>query len=108
MTHRDFSQLLSNLQTLSPMQLRRLRQRLDSQLAPPKKRTPARKAQRPQPAVPQPKPLTPDDFNRRLLAAGRIAALPDPALDSDDDDPADAPVTIRGEPLSETILREPR
>ncbi len=35
----------------------------------------------------------------RLLAAGRIASLPDPALDIDDDDPDGAPVIIEGEPL---------
>ena len=38
----------------------------------------------------------------------RIASLPDPALDIDDDDPDDAPVPIKGEPLSETIIRERR
>jgi hypothetical protein len=47
-------------------------------------------------------------LNQRLLAAGRIASLPDPALDIDDDDPDDQPVIIKGEPLSETILRERR
>ena len=51
------------------------------------------------------KPRTPDELNQRLLAAGRIAKLPDPAEDTDDDD---GPVTIKGEPLSETILRERR
>ena len=34
--------------------------------------------------------------------------LPDPALDIDDNDPDDQPVPIKGEPLSETILRERR
>jgi hypothetical protein len=43
-----------------------------------------------------------------LFGAGRIASLPDPALDIDDDDPDDAPVPIKGEPLSGTILRERR
>jgi hypothetical protein len=54
------------------------------------------------------RPLTADEFNQQLFAAGRIASLPDPALDIDDDDPDDAPVPIKGEPLSETILRERR
>jgi hypothetical protein len=54
------------------------------------------------------KPLTADEFNQQLFGAGRIASLPDPALDIDDDDPDDAPVRIKGEPLSETILRERR
>ena len=56
----------------------------------------------------QKKPLTPDDLNQRLLASGRITRLPDPAEDIDDDDPDDAPVVIKGEPLSETIIRERR
>jgi hypothetical protein len=42
------------------------------------------------------------------LASGLLASLPDPALDIDDDDPDDQPVPIKGEPLSETILRERR
>ena len=42
------------------------------------------------------------------MAAGLITSLPDPALDIHDDDPDDAPVTIKGEPLSETIIRERR
>lgn len=50
-------------------------------------------------------PRTPDELNQRLVAAGRIAKLPDPAQDTDDDD---IPVTIKGEPLSETIIRERR
>lgn len=54
---------------------------------------------------PDNKPLTPDEFNQRLLAAGRIARLPDPAEDTDDDD---VPVVLEGEPLSETIIRERR
>jgi hypothetical protein len=52
------------------------------------------------------KSLTPAEFNRRLLASGRITRLPDPAQDLDDDDPDDQPVAIEGEPLSETIIRE--
>jgi hypothetical protein len=54
------------------------------------------------------KPRTPEELNRRLLAAGLISRLPDPSQDLDDDDPEDQPVTIKGEPLSETILRERR
>ena len=54
------------------------------------------------------KPLTEDEFNQHLLRIGLISSLPDPALDIDDDDPNDAPVTIKGEPLSETIIRERR
>jgi hypothetical protein len=41
-----------------------------------------------------------------MLASGLISQLPD--TDSDFDDPADEPITIKGEPLSETIIRERR
>jgi len=37
-----------------------------------------------------------------------MTSLPDPAQDIDDDDSDDAPVIIKGEPLSETIIRERR
>jgi hypothetical protein len=43
-----------------------------------------------------------------MLAVGLISELPDPTLDIGDDDPEDEPVGIRGEPLSETLLRERR
>ena len=50
------------------------------------------------------KPLTPDELNQQLLASGLIAQLPNPAEDIDDD----PPIVIKGEPLSETIIRERR
>jgi Arc/MetJ-type ribon-helix-helix transcriptional regulator len=59
------------------------------------------------PQKPQ-KPLTIAEIHQQMLASGLISQLPDPALDIDDDDPDDAPVTIKGEPLSETIIRERR
>ena len=46
------------------------------------------------------------EFNQQLMAAGLITRLPDASLDIDDDDPDDQPVPIKGEPLSETIIRE--
>jgi hypothetical protein len=49
-----------------------------------------------------------DQLNQRLLAAGLVTQLPDPAEDIDDDDPDDQPIEIMGEPLSETIIRERR
>jgi hypothetical protein len=42
------------------------------------------------------------------MAAGLVTRLPDQALEIDDDDPDDQPVTIEGEPISETIIRERR
>jgi hypothetical protein len=111
MTHTAFNKLLSSLKGLSAEQARQLRQRLDRELAQPKKPTaPAsgKAAKRAKPAAPKKKPLTREEFHRQLLAEGRLASLPDPALDIDDDDPDDQPIAIEGEPLSETILRERR
>jgi Arc/MetJ-type ribon-helix-helix transcriptional regulator len=54
------------------------------------------------------KPKALDELHRRWLASGLITQLPDPAQDIDDDDPEDQPVVIKGEPLSQTILRERR
>jgi hypothetical protein len=111
MTHSDFNHFLSSIKALSPEQMRQLRQHLDKQLAQPKMPTapmPGKAAKRATPATAKRKALTADEFNQQLFAAGRIASLPDAALDIDDDDPDDAPVPIRGEPLSETILRERR
>jgi Arc/MetJ-type ribon-helix-helix transcriptional regulator len=59
-------------------------------------------------AAPPKKKLTEAEFDQHLLDIGLITSLPDPAQDIDDDDPDDAPVTIKGEPLSETIIRERR
>ena len=54
-------------------------------------------------------PITPDELNRRLIAAGLVTQLPEPSQDLDDDDEEDdLPIVIEGEPLSETIIRERR
>src|SRR5208282_4147999 len=109
MTHTDFNHILSSLKTLSPEQVRQLRQQLDRQLAQPNKpaaRTSAKAAKRGKAAPP--KKMTDAEFDEHLLKIGLISSLPDPALDIDDDDPDDQPVTIKGEPLSETIIRERR
>lgn len=111
MTHTDFNQLLSSVKSLSAEQARRLRQQLDRQLGQakaPAVGTPTKAAKRAKPAAPKKKLLTRDEFNRHLLEIGLISALPDPARDLDDDDPADQPVAIKNEPLSETIIRERR
>jgi hypothetical protein len=112
MTHIDFNHLLSSLKALSPEQLRQLRQELDTQLAQPKKRlasAPGKRAKRATPTTRQAKkPLTEAEFSQHLLSIGLITSIPDPSMDIDDDDPDDEPVTIRGEPLSETIIRERR
>ena len=109
MTHTDFNHLLCSINGLTPQQMRQLRQQLDERLAAPTK-PPGKTAKRTKDASPQAtkKPMTRAEFNRRLLAEGRLASLPNPALDLDDDDPDDQPITIKGEPLSETIIRERR
>jgi Arc/MetJ-type ribon-helix-helix transcriptional regulator len=65
--------------------------------------------QRLRPAEPEsalPRPRTEDEFKRHLLASGLMTSLPTPA------DPATRPplptVAIKGERLSETIIRERR
>jgi len=111
MTHSDFNQLLGSIKALTPEQVRQLRQQLDRQLAEPKKHpasAPGKAAKRAKAPSPKKKPMTRDEFNQRLMAAGLITRLPDPSLDIDDDDPDDQPVPIKGEPLSETIIRERR
>jgi Arc/MetJ-type ribon-helix-helix transcriptional regulator len=63
--------------------------------------------QQPSPRQGQPAKATAlDELHRQMLADGVISQLPDTANDFDDED--DEPVTIEGEPLSETIIRERR
>jgi hypothetical protein len=108
MTHSDFNQLLSSIKGLTPGQMRQLRQQLDTQLAAPKKPTAPTSGKAAKRARPANELLSADDPRRAMMESGLILSLPDPALDIDDDDPDDAPVVIKGEPLSETILRERR
>ncbi len=111
MTHRDFNQLLSTIKARSPSQVRQLRHQLDKQLAQPKKptaSTPGKPAKSAKPAQAPNKPISIDELHRKMMARGLITRLPDPSLDIDDDDPDDQPVTIKGETLSETIIRERR
>jgi Arc/MetJ-type ribon-helix-helix transcriptional regulator len=51
---------------------------------------------------------TVDELHRRWMTSGLITQLPDPNQDANDDDPEDQPVVMKGEPLSETILRDRR
>jgi hypothetical protein len=111
MTHTDFNQLLSSIKALTPEQVRKLRQQLDRQSAQPRKPTaptPGRAIKRAKPAQTQNEPPSIEELHRKMMARGLIIHLPDPSLDIDDDDPDDQPVPIKGEPLSETIIRERR
>jgi hypothetical protein len=110
MTQKEFNHLLDAIKVLPPDQMRQLRQQIDelAHLQQPPARMTGQAPKRAKPAAQKKPPLTADEFNRRLLAEGRLASLPDPALDIDDDDPDDQPIAIEGEPLSETIIRERR
>jgi putative addiction module CopG family antidote len=80
--------------------LTRLRQDMPGQKA-----AATRKTKRAKPA-PQKKPLTREEFDQHLLNIGLMSQLPD--TESDFDDPDDQLVEIKGEPISETIIRERR
>jgi Arc/MetJ-type ribon-helix-helix transcriptional regulator len=54
----------------------------------------------------QKKPLTEAELQQHMLRIGLMSQLPDTAADFDD--PDDQLITIKGEPLSETIIRERR
>ena len=58
------------------------------------------------PARPRKQPLNEADVLKHMLEIGLITQLPDTAADFDD--PDDQPITIKGEPLSETVIRERR
>jgi Arc/MetJ-type ribon-helix-helix transcriptional regulator len=58
------------------------------------------------PAPPGKKPLTEAEVLQQMMDSGLITQLPDTAADYDD--PDDQPITIEGEPLSETVIRERR
>jgi hypothetical protein len=112
MTRADFNQLLSSLKGLTPEQARQVRQHLDRQSAPPKKpAAPApgkvpRTAKQPKATAVPKKKMTKDEFHRHLIEIGLMSRLPDTAADYDD--PDDEPIPIKGEPLSETVIRERR
>jgi Arc/MetJ-type ribon-helix-helix transcriptional regulator len=55
---------------------------------------------------PKKKSLTPAEFDQYLLALGLMSKVPD--TEADFDDPDDQLIDIRGEPLSETVIRERR
>src|SRR3954451_16409112 len=70
--------------------------------------SPDRRTKRTKPVQPRKKPLTRDELNQQLMAAGLITSLPNPTLDIDHHHPDDQRVAIKGESLSETIIRERR
>jgi hypothetical protein len=65
-----------------------------------------KKTKRAKPAPQKKKALTSAEFDQQLLELGLMSQLPD--TDADFDDPDDQLVDIKGEPLSETVIRERR
>ena len=116
MTHNEFNHLLSSLKGLSPGQMRQLRQEIDGELShheprsthlkKPPAGTSSKTSKRAKAAAPAKKPMTREEFHRHLIEIGLMSRLPDTAADFDD--PADEPIPIKGEPLSETVIRERR
>jgi Arc/MetJ-type ribon-helix-helix transcriptional regulator len=80
----------------------RLRQAMPEATKPPRKGSRRTKAAPPEPG----RPLTPAELDQYMLETGLLSRLPD--TDADFDDPDDEPITIEGEPLSETVIRERR
>jgi hypothetical protein len=66
---------------------------------------PGKKTKRAKPAQKK-KPLTRAEFDQHLLELGLMSHIPD--TDAYFDDPDDEPIAIKGEPLSETVIRERR
>jgi hypothetical protein len=98
MTNSEFTYLLSSINALSPEQMRQLRCELDSKLA--------------SLAVHGDPPLTAEELadqeaQRRLLAAGVISEIK-PSRRVSTGTERFTPISIQGEPLSETIIRERR
>jgi Arc/MetJ-type ribon-helix-helix transcriptional regulator len=68
-------------------------------------RASGKKTKRAKPA-PQEKPIIEEEFLKHLVEIGLMTQLPDTAADHDD--PDDQLIDIKGEPISETIIRERR
>jgi Arc/MetJ-type ribon-helix-helix transcriptional regulator len=67
---------------------------------------PSKKSKRAKPTPQKKKPITEEEFLTHLVEIGLMSQLPDKAADFDD--PDDQPITVKGEPISETIVRERR
>jgi hypothetical protein len=98
MTHSEFNHLLGSINALSPEQMWQLRRELDRELA--------------SPPIHGDPPLTEEELadqeaQRRLLAAGVISEIK-PSRRVATGTERFTPISIQGEPLSETIIRERR
>ena len=98
MSQNEFQHILDGLSTLSPDEIRRLRDELDVKLA---------SSGDTKRLVLTPEEEDERDLQRRLVSAGLLSEIKPPhrfAAAGDDF----IPVAIKGEPLSETIIRERR
>ncbi len=97
MAHSEFDCLLDRVNDLSPEQMRHLRDELETKIA--------------QAAVGEhemtPEELAEQELQRRLVAAGVLSEVKPPPRFLPAREPF-TPITIQGEPLSETIIRERR
>jgi hypothetical protein len=98
MSQNEFHHLLDSVNSLSPEQMRQLRDELDSKLA---------STAAVDHLALTPEELAEQEMQRRLVAAGVLSEIKPPPRFI----PARerfSPVPIQGEPLSETIIRERR
>lgn len=90
MSHREFSELLHSVHSLSPDQVEQLRQELNTVRAAPAEATTAG-----------------DELQRQLVEAGILSEIKPPITDLTPYRNRRA-VPVQGEPVSETIIRERR
>ena len=98
MINSEFNYLLDRLSALSPEQMRLLRRELDTKLASSAMADPSDRSD---------EILADQELQRRLLEAGLVSEIK-PAGRIATPTERFTPVPIRGEPLSETIIRERR
>jgi hypothetical protein len=98
MTHSEFNHLLGSIDALSPEQMRQLRRELDSKLA----SSPASSGS----ALTE-EELADQEAQRRLFEAGLLSEIKPPRRVSTGTEEF-TPIVIKGEPLSETVIRERR
>ena len=99
MTHHQWETIERSLIDLSPQDKLELVERLIHEL----RVTAVSGSLSPTPPV---MPMTEEEFKRQLLNSGLMSSLPTPS--DPGSRPAFQPITLEGEPLSETIIRERR
>src|SRR5438105_3658113 len=98
MTHDEFHHLLDRINALSPDQTRQLRRELDNKLA--------SSAGTDEPALTD-EELADQELQHRLFEAGVLSEIKPPRRVSTGTERF-TPIPIKGEPLSETVIRERR